>query len=138
MIKFVRRDIPSMSNERLISERAYNRKMKSVALDQARANAIHDKKIKSYTYYHTNQVLIVSELLRRHTEREGIWATGLDDVMTAEDAKQKLRINIVEKKKSIRGLSEADANAIMVNWNESLKYLEGQLQTILEIYPDEL
>jgi hypothetical protein len=136
MDRFVRKDIPSMSNERLIAERAYNRKMMSVALDQARANAI--KKNKSYTYYHTNQVLIANELLRRHTEREGIWTTGVDGVMTVEDAKQKLRIDIVEKKKSIRGLSEADANAIMVNWNESLKYLEGQLQAILEIYPDEL
>jgi hypothetical protein len=135
MVGFVRRDIPSMSNESLIEKYTFNKKMMDVALAQGRADAIHDKKVKSYTYYSNNKNMIATELDRRIRDKEGVWCGGLDIYMTAEDAKQMLKFELEEKEKSIRWLNAVEAHAVIVNWDTDIGFLKAQLWKLLEDYP---
>lgn len=124
-----------MSNDDLIEKYNYNKEIMNAALDQGRANAIKDKKIKSYIYYSNNKDLIEAELDRRISDKEGVWCGGLDGYMTAEDAKVLLKAEIEEKKKSIKWLNDVDAHAVIVNWETDLKYLNGQLDILVQDYP---
>ena len=132
--RFVRRDIPGMTNDLLIECYVHNMKMMNTALDQGRANAVYDKKVKSYIYYSNNRDLLVYELNRRCIDKEGIWYGG-GIYMTAEDAKHILRIEIEQKEAQIKGLSDVDAHAIMVNWDTSMTYIREQLRSLEYDYP---
>jgi hypothetical protein len=132
---FIRRDIPSMTNKSLIEIHTFNNKMMDVALAQAQTNAIQGKKVKSYSYYSNNKNIIEAELDRRIRDKECIWYSGSDGYMTAEDAKQMLTRVLQEKINSIRYLTDVDANAIIINWDTDIKFVDTQLGNLLHDYP---
>jgi len=134
MIGFIRRNIPGMSCEALISRLNYDIAMKKIALDVASGGS-HSRKCKSYSYYDTNERLLTEEAERRHARGErvmwkyGKWRTIDDAYEMMQKEKKQHEARIKDAVENIT-LSEDQRHDIITDYRIDIDYVDIMIREV--------
>lgn len=136
MVGFIRRNIPALSCEELISRLNYDLVMKKFSLDVASGKAPVDvRKCKSYSYYSTNETLLTDELQRRHREGEAVmwkygkWRTRIDAYELMEIEKKQLLIGIKNTLEDTT-LTQEQKDDMIIQYKTDIDYVDIQLREV--------
>ena len=132
MVKFVRRNIPSMSGSELILRVEYDTYMMNKALEEAMV-ASTKKNVYNYSYHDNNKKLLNTELRARHIQKEpvvlfkGQW-TLVSDVINILEERIQFEKDDLEYLESIHSIKFS--NEIINHRNDRINKYDEEIRSL--------